>query len=480
MEEQQQQQPVDQEETKEIEEYKQLANDLKDQGNEAFQAGNIEEAIKLFSQAIDLDPDNHIFYSNRSAAYMKADSKSKALHDAEKCVELAPNWSKGYNRLGVAQQSLRRFDAAITSFKKGIELDCNNQALWSALKACEEALLIDKDHRFQAAAIERQAEEERMKRRNEIRQEILREKEAAQADDMLQGFFSDLSSAKEVEEENVNKETSKPVQEAEDDLLASFFTEVTSSVQPETASEEVEATGEEEEVIVLTEKYAQQDLGSGREQVERLLAKHHEWKNLNPYYVLQLDVDANDEDIKFRYKKLSLKVHPDRLRNLPEARDAFEQVKEAYAKLMDPDQRRMLVMHIENVTTDLLKERRKLINKGAKESDLPNFEEERQKALMKHFAELEMMRRKSDQNRRAYSAREKMQESAEEEKLEKTMDFEKKWADEDRRDKRVGNWREFQEVPVAKKVRPANYKEESRDEAKFGVVKLEAWKKSWK
>jgi hypothetical protein len=37
---------------------------------------------------------------------MKVDSKSKALYDAEKCVQLAPQWSKGYNRLGVAQQSL--------------------------------------------------------------------------------------------------------------------------------------------------------------------------------------------------------------------------------------------------------------------------------------------------------------------------------------------------------------------------------------
>lgn len=50
---------------------------------------------------------------------MKADSKSKALKDAEKCVELAPTWSKGYSRLGAAQQSLKRFDAAIDNFKKG-------------------------------------------------------------------------------------------------------------------------------------------------------------------------------------------------------------------------------------------------------------------------------------------------------------------------------------------------------------------------
>eukprot|EP01031_Cornospumella_fuschlensis_P017867 gene17867-21861_t len=103
-----------------MEEYKELANSYKDQGNTAFQAGDVELAISLFTQAIDLDPDNHVFYSNRSAAYMKKDSISKALYDAEKCVELAPDWAKGYNRLGVAQQSLGRFEAALASFRRSI------------------------------------------------------------------------------------------------------------------------------------------------------------------------------------------------------------------------------------------------------------------------------------------------------------------------------------------------------------------------
>jgi len=90
-EEEDQQQQVGEEE---LEEYKVLANECKDQGNIEFERGNYEEALKSFSQAIDLDPDNHIFYSNRSACYMKLDSISKSLYDAEKCIELAPTWTK--------------------------------------------------------------------------------------------------------------------------------------------------------------------------------------------------------------------------------------------------------------------------------------------------------------------------------------------------------------------------------------------------
>ena len=47
----------------ELEEYKIQAEALKDQGNEAFQAGNTDLAIAYFSNAIDIDPDNHVVHS---------------------------------------------------------------------------------------------------------------------------------------------------------------------------------------------------------------------------------------------------------------------------------------------------------------------------------------------------------------------------------------------------------------------------------
>ncbi|KCV69200.1 hypothetical protein H696_04610, partial [Fonticula alba] len=42
------------------------AEDLKNRGNAAFSAGNFTEAIDLFTQAIDLDDKNHVYFSNRS------------------------------------------------------------------------------------------------------------------------------------------------------------------------------------------------------------------------------------------------------------------------------------------------------------------------------------------------------------------------------------------------------------------------------
>ena len=41
------------------------SGDLKTLGNQAFTAGQFEEAINLFTQAIESDPTNHVLFSNR-------------------------------------------------------------------------------------------------------------------------------------------------------------------------------------------------------------------------------------------------------------------------------------------------------------------------------------------------------------------------------------------------------------------------------
>ncbi len=59
------------------------ANALKDLGNKAFSAKEYDKAIDLFSQAIAIDPKNHVLYSNRSAAKAGKKQWAEALADAE-------------------------------------------------------------------------------------------------------------------------------------------------------------------------------------------------------------------------------------------------------------------------------------------------------------------------------------------------------------------------------------------------------------
>jgi stress-induced-phosphoprotein 1 len=62
--------------------------------------------IFIDRKAIELDPSNHVLYSNRSACYASLRDFEKALTDANKTVELNPGWSKGYGRKGAALHGL--------------------------------------------------------------------------------------------------------------------------------------------------------------------------------------------------------------------------------------------------------------------------------------------------------------------------------------------------------------------------------------
>eukprot|EP00798_Chlamydomonas_sp_ICE-L_P028061 gene28061-31164_t len=100
-----------------------MADALKAKGNAAFAAGEFNSAVALFSQAIELDPSNHVLYSNRSAASSSIKDFSAALVDAQKCVDLKPDWGKGYSRLGAAHHGLAQWDLSIAAFEKGLALD---------------------------------------------------------------------------------------------------------------------------------------------------------------------------------------------------------------------------------------------------------------------------------------------------------------------------------------------------------------------
>lgn len=67
---------------------------LKEQGNKHLQMGEFTKAIEFYTEAIIIDPSNHVLYSNRSAAYAKDGKYGQALEDAKKCVELNPTWPK--------------------------------------------------------------------------------------------------------------------------------------------------------------------------------------------------------------------------------------------------------------------------------------------------------------------------------------------------------------------------------------------------
>merc|ERR1719486_824417 len=98
------------------------AAEAKALGNEAFKAQDFKTAITHFTEAIKLDPTDHVFFSNRSACYASLEKYEEAFKDGSECVKLKPDWPKGYTRKGLAEFFLERYDDAAETYKAGLKL----------------------------------------------------------------------------------------------------------------------------------------------------------------------------------------------------------------------------------------------------------------------------------------------------------------------------------------------------------------------
>lgn len=94
---------------------------MKEEGNTQFKAGKFAAAVDAYTRSLEQDSTQHLVLSNRSAAYLKlGGANEQALEDAQKCVELAPEFAKGYSRQAAALQELKRWDDAIKVCEQGL------------------------------------------------------------------------------------------------------------------------------------------------------------------------------------------------------------------------------------------------------------------------------------------------------------------------------------------------------------------------
>ncbi|KAM3458215.1 hypothetical protein MY5147_003236 [Beauveria neobassiana] len=116
------------------------ADELKALGNKAIADKNFDDAIDKFTQAIAIQPENHILYSNRSAAYASKKEWDLALKDAEKTTEIKPDWAKGWGRKGAALHGKGDLLGANDAYEEGLKHDANNAQLKSGLASVEKAM----------------------------------------------------------------------------------------------------------------------------------------------------------------------------------------------------------------------------------------------------------------------------------------------------------------------------------------------------
>jgi tetratricopeptide (TPR) repeat protein/DNA-binding transcriptional MerR regulator len=103
---------------------------LIDQSQEAFNAKDWNNVIRLTTEAIRLDPQNAVAYTNRSAAYAQKDFLNKALKDSNVAVKFNPDFPLAYNNRGYVLELLGNNRKAAADYLKscslGSDLGCKN------------------------------------------------------------------------------------------------------------------------------------------------------------------------------------------------------------------------------------------------------------------------------------------------------------------------------------------------------------------
>ncbi|XP_065653385.1 coiled-coil domain-containing protein 39-like isoform X2 [Hydra vulgaris] len=92
-------------------------------GNQMAHACDYQGAVTMFTKAIQLDPNDHRFFGNRSYCYDRLEQYENALKDGDAAIRLAPEWPKGYFRKGRALTGLKRFQEAEQVFQHVLTLD---------------------------------------------------------------------------------------------------------------------------------------------------------------------------------------------------------------------------------------------------------------------------------------------------------------------------------------------------------------------
>lgn len=122
------------------------AEAFKAEGNKALQAKDFDAAIQAYTQAIEASAaeggeaaPRHVYFSNRSAAYLSKGDATAALEDAEQCIKANPTWPKGFSRKGAAYHALKQYDDAEAAYKTGLEVSPEDSALKAGLEDVSKA-----------------------------------------------------------------------------------------------------------------------------------------------------------------------------------------------------------------------------------------------------------------------------------------------------------------------------------------------------
>jgi stress-induced-phosphoprotein 1 len=117
----------------------------KEEGNEAFRVGKMQEAIQHYTRALGLCTDKEVneksnIFNNRAQCYVQLYEPNKVVADCSEAIVLNPMNVKAYLRRGLAYESLDKMRSALDDFRKVMSMDPSNKLAVQAASIITNAL----------------------------------------------------------------------------------------------------------------------------------------------------------------------------------------------------------------------------------------------------------------------------------------------------------------------------------------------------
>ena len=100
-------------------------------GIENYVAKQVDEAIKYYNKAIELNPQFAEAFYNRGLAKADLGKPEEAIKDYDRAIKLNPLYSKAYNNRGTAKADLGKPEEAIKDYDRAIKLNPKNPNAYS-------------------------------------------------------------------------------------------------------------------------------------------------------------------------------------------------------------------------------------------------------------------------------------------------------------------------------------------------------------
>lgn len=118
------------------------AEEAKEAGNVAFKGADYPTAIGHYTEALKRGPpeqweEAYKVFSNRAACYTKLGALPEGEKDADKCIELNPEFVKGYSRKANIKFLMKEYEKALEVYEQGLTYAPDSAELKDGIRKCQ-------------------------------------------------------------------------------------------------------------------------------------------------------------------------------------------------------------------------------------------------------------------------------------------------------------------------------------------------------